>query len=67
MNLIFIEVSGDLISTTPGHSLAHCVSEDLGMFKSIAKQFNARYGNIEKDHLEINTSTPFGSQKMLVP
>ena len=23
------------------------------MFKGIAKQFNARYGNIENDHLEI--------------
>ena len=44
--LVFSEVQGDLFSSPPTSSLAHCVSEDLHMGRGIATLFKKKFGRV---------------------
>jgi len=43
-----VEVSGDLFSSPPSHSLCHCVSRDFRLGKGVAKIFRDKFGRIEE-------------------
>jgi hypothetical protein len=46
--LEYVEVKGDLFSSSVGSSLAHCVSEDLHMGKGIATLFKKQFGRVDE-------------------
>ncbi|ALC44314.1 CG33054, partial [Drosophila busckii] len=48
------EVSGDLFTAPPTHSLAHCVGADLAMGAGIAVKFKEVYGKLD----ELNAQNP---------
>ena len=43
-----VEVSGDLFSSPPSHSLCHCVSRDFRLGKGVAKIFRDKFGRIDE-------------------
>ncbi len=50
----YSEVTGDLFSSTNGHTLVHCISSDCKMGAGIALEFNNRFPDMKSYCLSLN-------------